>query len=376
MVRSLDTLEKTPGRVLLRCDYNVPIQDGQIIDDYRIRASVETIGELKGRAEQIIIVTHRGRPTGHDPNYSTKPIAEHLKTLLGHPVHHVTDPLPKPSTLPSPSQAPIILLENIRFVDGETTDSDHVAKRLADLADIYVNDAFGATHRQHSSTHAVQRFLPSYKGRQVEAEQLIGRRVRQADGIYLILGGAKIQTKLDLADTFTDQARKISLGGTMHLPFYKANGLSIGNASIDDKHVDKARKISQDTIHVPEDMVVTDSLDQPTQHETVSKDAIPEDSLPADLGEQATNTIQEQADKADLIVWNGPLGYYETDAFARATNNVMEALSDADADIVIGGGDTAAIVNRNGNPSTFYHVSTGGGAFLTLLTTGELPAFN
>lgn len=378
MVRSLDTLPTNPGRILLRTDYNVPVADKHITDDYRIKVSLPTIRELEGvGAEQIIITAHRGRPDGHDPDLSTDIIADHLRDLLGEDIYHADHPIPQPSDLPSPDEHKIILLENIRFIDGETDDSDTVAERLANLADVYVNDAFGAAHRQHSSTHAVQRYLPSYKGRQMEAEESIGKQIRDHDNTAFILGGAKLSTKLDVIKTLHDNASTIHLGGTMFLPFLAAQDKSKGKTPVDNEHIEKAQTLlSYRNVTLPTGVKTTDDLDDPSDVETHPTDAIPNDQYVGDVSADEADAILTAAQQSNLIVWNGPLGYYETETFREATKTVMHGLSDTDADVIIGGGDTGAIVSEAGLHDEFYHVSSGGGAFLTLLKQGSLPVFD
>ena len=377
MVRTLDALPTTTGRVLLRCDYNVPVEDGRITDDYRIKVSLPTIRELQGiGADQIIITAHRGRPDGHDPKLSTDIIADKLGELLGDNVYHADHPIPKPSDLPGPDEHQIILLENIRYVDGETEDSSTVAEQLAKLADVYVNDAFGAAHRCHSSTHAIQRYLPTYKGRQMEAEQSIGSTIRDHDGTAFILGGAKLSTKLDLLDTLHDNAATIHLGGTMFLPFLAAQDKTKGATPVDDEHIDAAKAmLSYHKIQLPQSVRTTDDLDNPSFIETHPSDTIPSDQYVGDVSPDDADGILTAVKQADLIVWNGPLGYYETEAFREATKTVMHGLTRVEAKVVIGGGDTGAIVSQAGLHDEFYHVSSGGGAFLTLLKNGSLPVF-
>jgi phosphoglycerate kinase len=337
-----------------------------------------TIRELEGiGADQIIITAHRGRPDGHDPELSTDIIADHLSDLLGEDMYHADYPIPKPSDLPGPEEHNIILLENIRYIDGETDNSDSVAQRLANLADAYVNDAFGAAHRQHSSTHAVQRYLPSYKGRQMEAEESIGKKIRDHDNTAFILGGAKLSTKLDLIEALHENASTIHLGGTMFLPFLAAQNQRTGKTSVDNNHVETAQTmLSYPNVALPDSVKTTDDLDDPSAVETHPSNSIPPEQCVGDISADEADAILTSVQRSDLIVWNGPLGYYETEAFREATKTVMHGLTDVDADVIIGGGDTGAIISEAGLQDEFYHVSSGGGAFLTLLKQGSLPVFD
>jgi phosphoglycerate kinase len=376
MMKPFDALPPDTERALLRCDFNVPVANNTITDDHRIRASLPTINELLNAVEQVIITSHRGRPNGHDPDLSTAIIADHLRTLTDRTVHHVDDPLPSPDDIPDPDDAQIIVLENIRYVDGETSNASEVAEQLAALADIYVFDGFGVGHRQHSSTDAIQQYLPSHTGLNVEREQRVCDEIlSESTDLHAIIGGAKLSTKIVVIDTLRTTATAIYLGGKMMLPFYAATGYNTGKTQIDEKHIDAAKDLVTDKIILPVDVAIGDSLDAGERRITPC-DAIPDDALALDIGPDSVNNIFTGVENADYIVWNGPLGYYENDAFAAATKTVLHALAHHDAKVIIGGGDTGALVNQEDLTDSFYHVSTGGGAFLTLLETGSLPVLN
>lgn len=377
---SLQTLDDLPAeseRVLLRTDYNVPINDGKVQDTYRVERSVPTIQALQDKGvSQILISCHIGRPDKPSEDTSTEALVPVLRSFLPElKVVHLDKPVPGPEEIPSRDEADIVLLENIRYTAGEIYNSDDVARGLAKLCDTYVNDAFGVGHRKHSSVHAIQHFTPTYYGKLIEKEVAVAAEIIQADNIGVVLGGSKLTSKLPLIQKLGDKSSFIGIGGAMIFPFFAVNGWSTGRGNIEKKSVESAEKvINHEALSLPSDIIVANSATNPTGVRCVEPDEIPEDLLGLDVGPKTVREYTKQLNAADIVVWNGPLGYYETPVFAKATKKLMENLRTHAGKVIIGGGDTGALLHREGIPdSDFYHVSTGGGAFLELLKEETLP---
>ena len=370
-----EEIPESTHRVFLRTDYNVPIKKGKVQDTYRIKKSLGTIhGLLSNNVQQIVIGTHMGRPDGREEALSTRHLVTPLSELLDLEIHHVKETLPKPGDIPSSTQAKIVLLENLRFNNEEVYNENSYAKRLANLADIYVNDAFGVSHRKHASVDAITQYLPSFYGELIKKEVDVVKEVLDNDSLVVILGGSKLAGKLPVIHKMTQKAQRVYIGGKMMLPFISRQGHSIGKASQDEKAERLISSVTNaDNLVLPTDVVVADTMEKPNRIQNVSIDNIPQTMYPLDIGKESVQTILEGVVDAEYVVWNGPLGYYENSLFAKATNTVLDALKDHQGKVIIGGGDTANAVHDRYSDDAFYHVSTGGGAFLTLLKDGSLP---
>jgi len=369
-------LPTSTERVFLRTDYNVPLKNGVVQDAYRIKKSEETIKTLFDKGiSQIILATHIGRPDGREDVLSTRHIQETIKEEIGIKPYHVETLPPEPEDIPSPNEEKLVLLENLRFHSEEIYNESGYAKKLARIADAYVNDAFGVSHRKHASVHAIKQYLPSYYGSLIKKELDIVEELHTVQqNLHLILGGAKLASKLPVIKAMLPRAEKIYIAGTMMFPFYALKGYSTGRTNVEEKSKETAEEVAQnEKIELPKDVVVANDRTNPTRIKNVAANNIPEDMEALDVGTKTIKSMKKHLKDAEYIVWNGPLGYYENSVFAKSTNELLRYLANHDAKIIIGGGDTGNAVHETQSDNDFYHVSTGGGAFLKLLEKGRLP---
>ncbi len=370
-------------RVLLRADLNVPLDGDEIADDTRIRASLPTIELLRERDAAIVLVTHLGRPKGTDPELSVAPVARRLGELLGTEVE-----MASALTGPEVEQAAgklgageLLMLENSRFERGETENDPKLAAELAALADLYVNDAFGAAHRAHATTEGVAHLLPAYAGLLLEREvgELTALRNEPEQPLVIVLGGAKVADKIDVIDTFLDSAREILVGGAMCFSFFKAEGRDVGNSLVDDEGVEHARKVleavdaSECILHLPEDLVLGREFDAATERRELNGIDVPEGWMGLDIGTNTAARYGKRISGAGTVFWNGPMGAFELEPFAAGTRAIGEAVAATKAKSVVGGGDSAAAMVEFGLADDVDWLSTGGGAALELLEGKELP---
>jgi len=409
--KSIRDMDPKGKRVFVRVDFNVPLQDGKITDDTRIRAALPTLRDLLGRGAGLIVASHLGRPKGKvKPELSLKPVAERLGELLEleQPVGMVRDyigpqvdtaltemkvgrevlmtppsarapgaPLPKPSMIPVPGD--VVMLENLRFHPEEEKGDEGFAKQLAALADLYVNDAFGTAHRAHASTAVMARFLPSAAGLLVEKEvEVLGRLLEEPERPYVaILGGVK--AKIGVLENLMKKVDTIIIGGGQAYTFLKAQGLEIGKSVFDEESFDLAKSILAQTasggpqLLLPVDVVVTTELKQEAPRETVSVEQIPAEQMGADIGPETRRRFAEAVSEAKTVFWNGPMGVFEVPALAEGTRAIAQAVAESGAYSVIGGGDVVAAVEQLGFGDKMSHVCTGGGASLEFLEGKELP---
>ena len=367
-------------KILLRTDYNVPVNDtGEILDDFRIRASMPTIKKLiREGAMQIIIATHLGRPKNKEEIYTTKKIAEKIYKLTGRKTIKLDDSADF-EEFPSPNDAKIVILENLRFREEEKQNDEEYAKKLASIADIYINDAFGVCHRKHASVHAITKYIPSGIGLLVERELEIFKEILDEPQrpFTAILGGSKLETKLPLIMNLIDKVDYLLLGGAMIFTFYKAKGYSIGKSLLDKNYITNAKMLlNNEKIILPQDVVVADSTDAPSTVLSMNPKNIPSYLIGLDLGDETIKNFKKILGESKTVIWNGPLGYYENPEFIKATKKILQYLAKNKEDIktVIGGGDTASIAQKLKLHEEFYHVSTGGGASLTLMEGKQLVA--
>lgn len=374
-LRTLDDLEVAGRRVLLRSDLNTPLAGGQIADDFRIRSSIPTILELLERgASKVIVASHLGRPKGvPDDRFTLAPVAARLSELLGEPV-----PLsPLPPGVPD-ATARVTLLENTRFHPGETSNDEGFAKDLAARADVFVSDAFGAVHRAHASTVGVAAFLPSAAGRLVQREVEVLSRILDAPArpSVAIVGGAKVSDKLAVLENLVESADVVCIGGAMCFTFFLAQGLSVGTSLAEPDRVDVVRRLLEragDRLRLPTDLVIAPRLEPDAPTSIVGIDAIPDDQAGFDVGPETANAYADEVAKAGTILWNGPMGVFEMEAFAAGTRRVARAVADASGFSVVGGGDSIAAIEQMGFAERIDHASTGGGAMLEFLEGKTLP---
>lgn len=381
---TVDDLDVSGRRVLLRVDFNVPMRDGRIVDDRRIRASLPTIESLRDRGARVVVVTHVGRPKGKpDPQLSTAPLAAHLGELLGITVPVAADVVGESAQamVAGLRDGDVGMLENVRFEPGEEANDPAFAKALASLADLYVNDAFGTAHRAHASTEGVAHILPAAAGQLMarELEVLSAVLTNPAPPLVAVIGGAKISSKIAVLSNLMDRVDTLWVGGAMASTFYRAQGLGTGRSLVEEDQIDTARSLLNSVaaktgaLLLPVDVVVAPSPDAGAPITVVAADAIPDDQMVVDVGPQTCERIADDAARAGTVVWNGPLGIYEVDEFAQGTRSVARAVADSAAFTVIGGGDVAAAVEDAGVADKIDHISTGGGATIEFLEGKVLP---
>ena len=383
-LRTLRDLAVEGRRVLTRVDYNVPLQDGRVADDTRIRATLPTLAALRERGARVILCSHLGRPKGHvREDLRLAPVAERLGELLGVVVHYVRDITGAEARAMAAQLGPgeVGLLENLRFDPREEENDPEFARELASLAECYVNDAFGAAHRAHASTAGVAALLPSAAGLLMEREIRALTRVLAADEhpFVLILGGAKISDKIGVIENLSRRADALLLGGGMANTFLKALGHEVGRSLAEDDRLDEARRLlslaEQRGIDVvlPSDAVVAPELSAVERARTVPIGEVGPEYAIFDIGPATVARFSEVIRGAALVVWNGPMGVFEVPAFREGTRGVAQAVAACPGFTVVGGGDSAAAVEELGLADQIDHVSTGGGATLEFLEGKELP---
>ncbi|UGS35217.1 phosphoglycerate kinase [Capillimicrobium parvum] len=368
-MKTLDDLDVGGRRVLVRVDFNVPLQDGAITDDTRIRGALPTLRELREKgAAQVVLVSHLGRPKGApDPRYSLAPVAARLSELLGTDVAFGDD---------APSDAELVLLENIRFEPGETKNDPELARRLAARADVYVDDAFGAAHRAHASTDGVAHLLPHAAGRllQREVETLTGILADPRRPFVAVVGGAKVTDKIGVLRRFLEVADRVLIGGAMAFPFLRAQGHAVGASLCAADDVEAARGlVGDDKLGLPVDLVLGREFSADTETRELDGVDVPDGWMGLDIGPRSAQLYAQEIAGAGTVCWNGPMGAFELAPFAAGTKAVAEAVAASPATTVVGGGDSVAAVVQFGLSDQVDHVSTGGGASLELIEGKQLP---
>ncbi|MGI8727180.1 MAG: phosphoglycerate kinase [Solirubrobacterales bacterium] len=380
---SVRDADLTGERVLVRVDFNVPIDGDQVGDDARIRAALPTISYLRDQGASVILCSHLGRPDGHDPDLSMGPIAARLAELLGTfvPVAPgvVGDEVEAVSA--SLDSGEVVLLENTRFEDGETTNDDDLAECLAGLADLYVNDAFGAAHRAHASTEGVAHHLPGYAGLLLEREvrELTAVLTEPARPLVVVLGGAKVSDKIGVIARFLETADEVLIGGAMCFSFFRARGIETGESLVEEEGVELARGVleraetSECELRLPTDLVVAERFATDAKHETTDGPEVREGWIGLDIGPETAKAYAKAVKGAETVFWNGPMGAFELAPYSAGTRAVAEAVAKCRGTTVVGGGDSGAALAQFGLAEKVSWLSTGGGASLELVEGKELP---
>lgn len=393
-VANLSSADLSGKRVLVRVDFNVPLDDqGNITDDTRIRAALPTIQDLTSKGAKVILTSHFGRPKGDDfaaraqDKFRLTPVAKRLSELLGKPVVKPSDCIGEEvnAAVAAMQNGDVILLENVRFHPGEEKNNPEFAKQLASVADLYVNDAFGTAHRAHASTEGVTHYLsPSVTGFLIEKElkYLQAAIENPQRPLAAIIGGSKVSSKITVIETLLDKVDKLLIGGGMIFTFYKARGLSVGKSLVEDEFLELAKTLEAKAkekgveLLLPTDVVVADNFSPDANAQTVSVENIPDGWMGLDIGPDSVKVFKEALSTCKSVIWNGPMGVFEFDKFAAGTEAIARTLADltkTGTTTIIGGGDSVAAVEKVGVAEQMSHISTGGGASLELLEGKELP---
>ena len=381
---TLDDIGVSGRRVLLRVDFNVPMRDGQVGDDRRIREALPTIRALREQGARVIVVTHVGRPKGRvDPALTVRPVARRLGELLDVEVRVAADVVGDSARwlVTEMADGDVVMLENVRFEPGEEGNDAGLARQLAEMADVYVNDAFGTAHRAHSSTEGVAHLLPAVAGLLMarELDVLGGVLENPRPPVVAILGGSKISTKLGVLTNLMQRVDHLFVGGAMACTFFRAQGVATGRSLVEEDQVVVAREVldtargGRCTLHLPVDVVIADAPKEGAATAVVAWDAVPEEWMVVDVGPATVAEIAAAVGTAGTVVWNGPLGIYEIEAFAQGTRAVARAVGESGATSIIGGGDLGAAIEDAGVAERIDFVSTGGGATLEFLEGRTLP---
>ena len=377
-VRDVDVRGK---KVLVRVDFNVPLKDGQVADDTRIRAAMPTITYLLDNGAAVILISHLGRPKGErKPELSLRPVAAYLETLLERPVVFAEDCIGPAAESAAAALQPgeVLLLENTRFHPEEKKNDPQMARQLAALADLYVNDAFGSAHRAHASTEGVAHYLPAVAGFLMEKEiRYLGQAIANPEKPFVaILGGAKIGDKIGVIRNLLGKADQILIGGGMANTFFKAQGYPVGDSLVEDDALETARALLADAgpkLRLPVDVVIADAFDNEAERRVMAVAPIPEGWRILDIGPETVANYSKVIAGAKTVVWNGPMGVFEMPNFAKGTFGIAEAVAASDAVSIVGGGDSVAAVRQSGLADKITHISTGGGASLEMLEGKVLP---
>ncbi|MBU5256660.1 phosphoglycerate kinase [Tissierella praeacuta] len=385
--KSLKDLDFAGKKVLVRCDFNVPMdEEGRITDDIRIKSSLPTINYLVEKGAKVILMSHLGRPKG-EPNkkYTLEPVAKRLRELLNKKVIFAQDDLVVSDMVKKQVDAmkdgDIVLLENTRFRKEEEKNEENFAKNLASLGELYVNDAFGTSHRAHASNVGVSTYLPSAVGFLVEKEiSIMGKALESPERPFVaILGGAKVSDKIGVIENLINKVDTIIVGGGMAYTFLKAQGYEIGKSLLEEDKIDLANELLKKAknnnvkLMLPVDVVAAKEFKNDTEFKTVKIDNIPNDMMGLDIGEKSIELFSNIIKEAKTVVWNGPMGVFEMENFAKGTYAIAKAMAESEPVTIVGGGDSASAVEKSGYADRMTHISTGGGASLELLEGKILP---
>jgi phosphoglycerate kinase len=377
-VEDIDVRNKT---VLVRVDFNVPLKDGKVADDTRIRAALPTIRYLLDSDAAVILCSHLGRPKGEtDPAYSLKPVADHLTSLVNVNVIFAPDCIGAAARGAAEELEPgeILVLENTRFHTGEKKNDPEMAKQLASLADVFVMDAFGSSHRAHASTVGVTEYLPSVAGFLMQKEiKYLGQALdNPALPFVAILGGAKVSDKIEVIRNLLGKADFVLIGGGMANTFFKANGYPVGDSLVEDEVIETARELlalGGNKMRLPVDVVIADEFADNAESKVMPMGPVVDGWRIMDVGPETVESFRKVIENAGTVVWNGPMGVFEFPHFSKGTFGIAECIAESDAVSIIGGGDSVAAVNQSGSAAKISHMSTGGGASLEMMEGKTLP---
>jgi phosphoglycerate kinase len=382
-VKDIDVRGK---KVFVRCDFNVPLDGERITDETRIVAALPTIRYLIEQGARVILASHLGRPKGEvNPKYSLSPVAKRLSELLGKPVEMATDSIGRAveEQVSLLKDGDVLLLENVRFHKGEEKNDPELAKAFASLADLFVNDAFGTAHRAHASTAGIAQYIPAVAGFLMEKEiEVMGRALEDPDRPFTaIIGGAKVSDKITVLEHLLDKVDQLIIGGGMANTFLKALGYKLGNSLVEEDKVELAAsllKLAESKgvmVFLPEDLVVASEFKADAEHKVVDAETegVPEGWMALDIGPKTIKTFDLVIQRSNTIVWNGPMGVFEMEAFAKGTNAVAASVAKCTGTTIVGGGDSVAAVEKSGLADKMTHISTGGGASLEFLEGKALP---
>ncbi len=381
-VIKMTDLDLAGKRVLIREDLNVPVKDGKVTSDKRIRASLPTIEHAMNAGAKVMLMSHLGRPTEGEPaeEFSLKPVADHLSELLGKPVRLITDYLENPPQL---EDGEVVVLENVRFNKGEKKNDEELAKKYAALCDVFVMDAFGTAHRAQASTYGVAKYAPvACAGPLLVGElEALGKALENPDRpMVAIVGGSKVSTKLTVLDSLSKVVDQLIVGGGIANTFIAAMGYNVGKSLYEPDLVDEAKRLIADAkakgadIPIPVDVVTGKEFSENAAAETKKVDEVADDDMIFDVGPETAAQYADLLKKAGTIVWNGPVGVFEFDQFAAGTKALALAIAESSAFSIAGGGDTLAAIDKYGVADRISYISTGGGAFLEFLEGKKLPA--
>ncbi len=379
--KTIKDIDVNGKKVLVRVDFNVPLKDGKVGDDTRIVAALPTINYLLEHGAALILCSHLGRPKGDpDPEYSMKPVADYLAGLVKNKVIFSPECVGPAASTAAAELKPgeILVLENTRFYQGETKNDPEMSKQLASLADVFVDDAFGSAHRAHASTVGVTEFLPSVAGLLLEREiKFLDQAIEDPKRPFVaILGGAKVSDKIGVIKNLLTKADTVLIGGGMANTFFKAQGYPMGDSLVEDEVLDVARdlvKQGSTKLRLPVDVVIADKFDNAAQTKIINAGPVPDGWRILDIGPETVKNYAKVLSAAGTVVWNGPMGVFEMESFAKGTFEVARAIADSKAISIIGGGDSAAAIQQSGLADKITHISTGGGASLEMLEGIQLP---
>lgn len=382
--KTMKDVEVKGKRVFVRVDFNVPMENGEITDDTRIRAAIPTIQDLVTRGAKVILASHLGRPKGEvKEEFRLTAVGKRLAELMDQQVTKLDESIGDTveSTVEKMQDGDIVLLENVRFHKGEEKNDEELAKSFAKLADLYINDAFGAAHRAHASTEGIAKYIPAVSGLLMEKElDVLGKALSNPERPFTaIIGGAKVKDKIGVIENLLDKVDHLIIGGGLSFTFIKAQGHSIGKSLLEEDKIELARGFIEKAkekgvqLHMPVDAVVANEFSKDAETNVVDVDSIPEEWMGLDIGPKTAEKYSEVIKQSKLIIWNGPMGVFEMEKFENGTKTVANAMAETEGYTIIGGGDSAAAVEKFNVAQEMDHISTGGGASLELMEGKQLP---